>query len=326
MVTISVVIPAHNEENTIANAIMGLLRQNVLPEEIIVVNDGSTDSTAQIVEKIRQDREEWGKIIRMISFDKGHGAAFARNRGAESASGDILFFLDSDVEVLDMELVKKIKNEFEKKKVDALYFEGGGRHRTLLQKAYFVRARIKHFYDKIFGYFHPFINCIRKEIFFKEGKFNEKLFYYEDEEFYGKIASKYKIGKLKTNTVHEDPNSFDEVKRQSSWVGRGATTYGMLSKKPLYLLYPLYPAFWCAFFLLIVLFLVFGGMILQVAVSLFTLLLFLQIPLGIILSSAFVPVIFYVFILSPIRSFFTIKSFFENTLKSISGISRKKRR
>ena len=87
-VTISAVIPAYNRGALIGRAIESVLAQSRPPEEIIVVDDGSTDDTA---ERVRA----FGDRVRYVFQPNGGGAA-ARNRGVEEARGEWIAFLDSD--------------------------------------------------------------------------------------------------------------------------------------------------------------------------------------------------------------------------------------
>jgi glycosyltransferase involved in cell wall biosynthesis len=85
---VSAIIPTYNRESVIANAVESVLRQTYKNVEIIVVDDGSTDSTESRLARYR-DR------IQLVS-QKNQGPAAARNRGIETARGEIVAFLDSD--------------------------------------------------------------------------------------------------------------------------------------------------------------------------------------------------------------------------------------
>jgi glycosyltransferase involved in cell wall biosynthesis len=85
---VSVVIPAHNSRRYIAPALDSILAQKHRPIEILVVDDGSTDSTAQMV-------RGYSPEVRVIEQEqRGHPAA--RNAGIRAASGEFLAFLDHD--------------------------------------------------------------------------------------------------------------------------------------------------------------------------------------------------------------------------------------
>ncbi len=86
--TISVVIPVYNGANHIAEAIQSALDQTVLPDEIIVVDDGSTDDTLSVL-------AQFGSTIRIIR-QKNKGNAAARNTGVLTARGTWIAVLDAD--------------------------------------------------------------------------------------------------------------------------------------------------------------------------------------------------------------------------------------
>lgn len=84
----SVVIPAYNRAGTIATALRSVLSQDHRPSEIIVVDDGSTDATAEAV-------TAFGDRVRLIR-QSNQGASEARNRGVREARHRWIAFLDSD--------------------------------------------------------------------------------------------------------------------------------------------------------------------------------------------------------------------------------------
>ncbi len=89
---ISVIIPTWNRVRLLERAIGSVLAQTRPCDELIVVDDGSTDGTADLV---RGMAAASGGGIRYI-FQENRGAAAARNRGIDAATGDLLCFLDSD--------------------------------------------------------------------------------------------------------------------------------------------------------------------------------------------------------------------------------------
>ena len=88
-VTVSVIMPAYNSETYIRESIDSVLAQSFTDFELIVVDDGSTDTTAEIVESYTDPR------IRLIR-QANQGVSVARNRGLEAANGQYITFLDSD--------------------------------------------------------------------------------------------------------------------------------------------------------------------------------------------------------------------------------------
>ena len=88
----SVVIPAFNAATFVSQALDSVLNQTVPAHEVIVVDDGSTDNTVDVVQGWQKARET---VIRIVK-QQNAGAAAARNRGAMAATGIWILFLDSD--------------------------------------------------------------------------------------------------------------------------------------------------------------------------------------------------------------------------------------
>lgn len=85
----SVVIPLYNKEVSVKNTLESVLNQTFKEFEIVIVNDGSTDNSLEIVKKIKDDR------IRIIDKPNG-GVSSARNRGIKEAKYEWIAFLDAD--------------------------------------------------------------------------------------------------------------------------------------------------------------------------------------------------------------------------------------
>lgn len=90
----SFVIPAFNEKQHIEAALQSVLAQGYKQFDVIVVDDGSTDGTPELVEAFVPS-----KHVRLVSHSRGRGSGAARNSGVEHACGDIVVFLDADVTV-----------------------------------------------------------------------------------------------------------------------------------------------------------------------------------------------------------------------------------
>ena len=92
MSKISVIMPAHNAEHTIRASIESVRAQTYPEWELIVIDDGSTDGTAAIVEEYTQTDNR----IRLVRNPACTGVGAARNRGGKEARHDYVAFLDSD--------------------------------------------------------------------------------------------------------------------------------------------------------------------------------------------------------------------------------------
>lgn len=88
---VTVIIPAYNAEKSIAKAVSSVLQQKKVNIELIVVDDGSTDSTRQICQEIARDESR----LKVYSISN-HGVSYARNYGLSRATGEYIGFVDSD--------------------------------------------------------------------------------------------------------------------------------------------------------------------------------------------------------------------------------------
>jgi glycosyltransferase involved in cell wall biosynthesis len=98
---VSVIIPTYNGLKTIERAVNSVLGQSWKPLEVIVVDDGSTDRTADIL-------EGYGNRIRLIR-QKNQGPSVARNVGIKAARGEIISLLDHDDEWLSSKIERQVK-------------------------------------------------------------------------------------------------------------------------------------------------------------------------------------------------------------------------
>lgn len=118
-VTLSVIVPAWNVEKYVQAALESVLDQSCLPDEVIVVDDGSTDGTSALLAEISQ-RHPLIRVVRTVN----QGLGPARNRGLSLAQGDYVYFFDSD-DVLAPDFVASIKEAILKQgHPDVLFFAG----------------------------------------------------------------------------------------------------------------------------------------------------------------------------------------------------------
>lgn len=152
---ISLIVPAYNSASTIGSCIESVLKQTGAEIEIIVVNDGSSDNTAGVL-------EAYGDRIRVIN-QKNTGVAGARNTGLQNATGDFLMFLDAD-DYLDDGAIARISEKQREHDADIVRFQyvtaykNGTRVRSAhsFEKEEFIKK--EEFPQKIYPYF---INSIR---------------------------------------------------------------------------------------------------------------------------------------------------------------------
>lgn len=187
---ISVVIPAYNSESTIKDSIDSVLEQTRvdLVEEILIVNDGSTDDTVGLIEQLYSAVNR----VRVISKENG-GVSTARNAGIKEAKGEWIALLDSD----DVWLPKKLEkqwNEIEKR--PEIAFIGCNRNQENLHYGTKVSENLYalNLHQLLIKMWpHTSTALIRKEVFQKVGYFNEQMRYAEDGELWNRIAIHYPL-------------------------------------------------------------------------------------------------------------------------------------
>jgi len=95
---VSVVIPTFNRALMTCRAIQSVFNQSFNNYEIIVVDDGSTDNTSEVIKK------KWNGKITYIRYQNNKGGSYARNIGIKKSRGRYIAFLDSDDEWLPLKL------------------------------------------------------------------------------------------------------------------------------------------------------------------------------------------------------------------------------
>lgn len=180
---VSVIIPVFNNEKTIENVIRNvLLVRAPVPREVIVVDDGSTDKTPQIIRRFPE-------IICLAQ--KNSGPASARNYGASVAKGEILFYTDSDC-LVHADWMERMLYHFSKDNVAAVCGSYGiANPQNLLARCIFEEIIFRHRilmpdYPKVFGSYNL---AIRKDILERLGGFDASYRYPSGED----NALSYKI-------------------------------------------------------------------------------------------------------------------------------------
>ncbi len=99
--SVSVVIPVYNGEKYVSVCIESLLNQTMKPDEIIVIDDGSTDDSIEVTSKYP---------IKLLKHEKNKGLAEARNTSLKNAVGDIIIFIDCDAKAEKDYIENMVKN------------------------------------------------------------------------------------------------------------------------------------------------------------------------------------------------------------------------
>ena len=100
---VTVLIPAYNAAETIQRAVDSALAQTYRNYEVVVVDDGSRDTTADIVTTLYGDR------VRLLCLTSNQGESAAMNEGIAAAEGELIAFLDADDEWLPDKLARQVE-------------------------------------------------------------------------------------------------------------------------------------------------------------------------------------------------------------------------
>lgn len=162
MPKVSVIIPVYNVEQYLKECLDSVLNQTYCDYEIIVVNDGSTDGSINIL----SDYANINQKVKVITT-KNQGQSIARNVGIDIATGDYIIFLDSDDKISEKTLEICIK-EIEEKKIDAIFFGS-----EVIVDGVDPELKNNFFYQRPNALFDKIING---EIFFLESIKSSKYF------------------------------------------------------------------------------------------------------------------------------------------------------
>ena len=198
---ISVIIPAYNAEKYIAEALDSVLAQTYPIHEIIVIDDGSTDKTAEVVHRYinSRTRELANPLNLKYFYQENRGPAAARNSGIREATGEYIAFLDADDTWMPEKLARQIEKFNESPDAGLVHAkriridESGAEQET--RKRHIPEGFI---FDSLLR--DNFICCsstlVKKQCFDDVGLFDEhrEIAKSEDYDMWLRIARQYQIG------------------------------------------------------------------------------------------------------------------------------------
>lgn len=182
---VSVIIPTYNREQFIIEALQSVLNQSYERLEVIIVDDGSTDKTVEIIKKMSDPR------IKILVNEKNEGACFSRNRGVIEAKGNYIAFQDSD-DIWEKNKLEICLDYLKKENADVV-FSSYVLNDNIIVPSY----NLNNFKNKVKQVLIK--NCIstqtivgKKNVFLDE-QFDVNMPRYQDFDLSVRLLSKYKV-------------------------------------------------------------------------------------------------------------------------------------
>jgi glycosyltransferase involved in cell wall biosynthesis len=216
---VSVVIPTHDRSQQVNAALESVLAQTYRELEVIIIDDGSTDGTEEIIQGLVSKEADRGKPIRYF-FQANQGPSVARNKGIEQAHGEWIAFLDSDDTWLPekLELQVEALEQFEGKcgacftdarlvddlGMDASSFRSFGIHFD--QTVGIASGAVPSIAEAFCGFWLSTL-LVRTNLARQIGKFDPKIHSGEDRDFYFRLALVTPLAYIDKQLVRVDRSS-----------------------------------------------------------------------------------------------------------------------
>ena len=213
---VSIVVPAYNYARYLPFAVESARNQDYPNVEVVVIDDGSTDDTAEVM-------KQFGSPVRYIHQENA-GLSAARNSGIREASNDFILFLDADDELLPgmlrqmMEAFQGLESGYGMMGCDRILIDADGKkiatptpsepEGEVSAEDILMRTR-----------FSPTGALCRKEVFDKVGNFDTTLRSTEDRDMWIRIAEQYRVYYLDRELIHirkHGSNMSSNAARQSA--------------------------------------------------------------------------------------------------------------
>lgn len=220
----SVIIPVYNEEKSIRGCLTTLLDQTLKDYEIIIVDDGSSDRTVEMVKEFED------KNVKL--FKENHrGAGAARNLGAKNAKGEILVFVDADM-TFDRDFLNKLIKPISRTIVGTFSKEEHlGNKDNVWARAWNINRGLPatKMHSKNYPDSDKVFRAITKEAFDRAGGFNENAGYTDDYSLFEKLGV-MAVAAEGAVFYHNNPDTLSEVYVQSKWMAKRKYKLGIIGR------------------------------------------------------------------------------------------------
>ena len=210
-IKVTTIIPTFNRAELLAQALESVLQQSVTPDEIIVVDDGSTDDTPEVL-RLYKDRV---RIIRQ----ENRGVSAARNRGIQNARHEWLAFLDSDDLWLPRKLETQIKALQEQGEYKVCYTNEEWRKNNVWKNPGKKHQKYSGWiYEKCLPLciISPSSVILHKSVFETVGLFDENLPACEDYDLWLRVASRFPVLYLPQRLIVKRAGDWSQLSGQHS--------------------------------------------------------------------------------------------------------------
>ena len=204
---VSIIIPTYNRGYIIKKSIDSVLHQTYEDFELIIVDDGSTDGTKQLIDEYEDDR------IKYYSYEHNKGVVYARNYGMKMAKGDYIAFQDSDDVWHSDKLEKQLKILEDDYNLDVVYcrlqyvFKDA---ESIIMPGYDIDEDSMHGNMLKQLLLRNIIPCpcliMRKECYDSIGEFDSMFKALEDYDYVLRLSQKYKIEFIEDVLVDATPS------------------------------------------------------------------------------------------------------------------------
>ena len=220
--TLSIIIPALNEEEHIEKLIGSIHGQDYRPIEVVVVDDGSSDDTVQIVSRLSRDLGNDALSVTLLKrseFSSTRGPASARNVGITHSNGQCVLLIDADCQMTSTELAREIVSHLESHPIvgfmDAVIVDNWLERNQMLDEGnppFATKPRWSHL-------------AFRRDVL-KGHQFDPSLGVQEDTDFLARldVASKDVYIIEQVGGIHF-PHTLKEYWRRRFWAGRTSWLY-----------------------------------------------------------------------------------------------------
>ncbi len=233
---VSIIIPAYNAKLYIAETINSIISQTYQNWELILVNDGSKDNTAEIIHSFLKDKRI------QYHFQENAGVSVARNYGYSFSSGQYVAFLDADDLWLPHRIEKMVDKFQDEVSIGLVhsYMQVIDEHSQLQNGVY--KGKEGHILESLLLWEGcnipaPSSILVKRDVVEKIGGFDKDLSTAADQEFFFRVANLYKVGMCKEvlglyrvhgNNMHQNVSNMEKDHIRAY---QKAKNYGLFKSK-----------------------------------------------------------------------------------------------